>query len=172
MTIRPVASLDELTAAIQLICAQVTDMISPGQQPYRDVPRYFPEYQALMLIAEVGDQMVGAVVGYGPEMRTASQFSALAKGLGVHPDHRGEGIGRLLMAEFERRAAAMGATEIYLGAVPSARGFYSRIGYSGRSRMRKALTGNGIARYGSAEQRAERLKEMRARRQGSRLHDR
>jgi GNAT superfamily N-acetyltransferase len=164
MAVRPVSSRDELTLAIQLIYEQVADMISPDAQPYRDVPNYFPAYQNLMLVAEVHGEIGGAVVGYGPQDGPGGQFSVLVKGLGVAGDHRGQGVGRLLMEELEQRAAAMGAVEIHLGAVPSARGFYARLGYSGKSRMHKALTGNGIAQYGSAAQRKQRLEQLRSRR--------
>lgn len=165
MNIRPVESPDELAAAVQLIYDQVAGMISSNQQPYKDVPRYFPAYRDLMLVAESDGELVGAIIGYGPAERSEEQFSVLVKGLGVREDHRGSGLGRSLLAELERRAAAMGAVETNLGAVPSARGFYARLGYSGKSRMRKSLTGNGISRYGSADQRKERLAKMRARQQ-------
>lgn len=164
ITIRPVASSEELASALQLIYEQVADLISPGQRPYQNVPDYFPVYQELMLVAEFDGEIVGAVVGYGPAPGPNGQFSVLVKGLGVSAQHRGGGVGRLLMEDLEVRAAAMGAVEIHLGAVPSARAFYARIGYSGKSRMRKALTGNGVARYGSADERKQRLAQMRARR--------
>jgi GNAT superfamily N-acetyltransferase len=162
--IRPVSSMDELTKAVEVIYEQVADMISPNGRPYRDVPNYFPTYRELMLVAEVDGEVVGAVVGYGPLEGPGAEFSVLVKGLGVREDQRGRGLGRLLLEDLERRAAAMGAVEVHLGAVPSARGFYAQVGYSGRSRMRKQLTGNGLARYGSAEERMQRLELMRARR--------
>lgn len=63
-----------------------------------------------------------------------------------------------------------GAVEVYLGAVPSARGFYARLGYNGRSRMHKALTGAGVTRYGSVDERRRRLQLMRARRMDRLAH--
>jgi GNAT superfamily N-acetyltransferase len=162
--IRPVSSIEELTTAVEVIYAQVADMISRDGRHYRDVPQYFPAYQELMLVAEVDREIVGAILGYGPAEGPSGQFSVLVKGLGVSEHQRGRGLGRLLLGELETRAAAMGAVEVHLGAVPSARSFYARLGYSGKSRMRKALTGGGVARYGPAQERRQRLEEMRARR--------
>jgi N-acetylglutamate synthase-like GNAT family acetyltransferase len=116
-------------------------------------------------VAELDGEIVGAVVGYGPREGPQDQFSVLVKGLGVKEDYRGRGVGRLLLQQFEQRAAAIGAVEVHLGAVPAARGFYARLGYNGKSRMHKALTGSVAARYGSAEERRQRLAEMRARRE-------
>ncbi|HVX47447.1 MAG TPA: GNAT family N-acetyltransferase [Mycobacteriales bacterium] len=162
--IRPVSSIDELTTAVEVIYAQVADMISQNSPHYRDVPKYFPTYQELMLVAELDGEIVGAILGYGPEEGPVGQFSVLVKGLGVSEQQRGRGLGRLLLEELETRAAAMGAVEVHLGAVPSARAFYTRLGYSGKSRMHKALTGNGVARYGTGQERQLRLEELRARR--------
>jgi GNAT superfamily N-acetyltransferase len=153
-----------LAKAVEVIYEQVAESISPDGRHYRDVPNYFPTYQELMLVAEVDGEVVGAVVGYGPPDGPGAEFSVLVKGLGVREDQRGRGLGRLLLEDLEQRAAAMGAVEVHLGAVPSAKGFYVQVGYSGKSRMHKQLTGNGVARYGSAEERCRRLELMRARR--------
>jgi ribosomal protein S18 acetylase RimI-like enzyme len=94
----------------------------------------------------------------------------LVKGLGVSETHRGAGVGRQLLSQLEENAAAIGAVEVHLGTVSAARGFYTRLGYTGRSRMHKPLSGMGIARYGAAEERRQRLQSMRGRRTNRLTH--
>lgn len=163
-TIRAVTSVDEVAVAIETIDEAVRDLVMPDERRYRGIVESYPLYRELMLVAEAEAQIVGAVIGVGPPEGPGSQFSVLVRGLGVSRSHRALGLGRQLIEELERRAAAMGAVEVHLGAVPSARGFYSRLGYSGKSRMHKALTGAGTSRYGSGADRARRLEEMRQRR--------
>lgn len=107
-TIRPVASLEELAAAIEIIDQQVADMVTPDERRYRDLPSSYPQYRDLMLLAEVGDQLVGAVLGIGPPDGPGGEFSVLVKGLGVCENHRGTGLGRQLLERLEVNAAAMG----------------------------------------------------------------
>ena len=139
-------------------------MVTPDERRFRDLPSSYPLYRDLMLLAEADGQIIGAVIGVGPPDGPSGQFSVLVKGLGVSENHRGGGVGRKLLGQLEMNAAAMGAVEVHLGAVPSARGFYARLGYSGRSRMHKPLTGAGMARYGAVDERRRQLQLMRDRR--------
>lgn len=164
MVIRAVTSPGEVAVAIETIDEAVRDLVMPDDRRYRGIAENYPLYRELMLVAEIGDRVVGAVIGVGSPEGPGSQFSVLVRGLGVTGSYRGLGLGRQLIEELERRAAAMGAVEVHLGAVPSARGFYARLGYSGKSRMHKALTGAGTSRYGSGAERARRLEQMRQRR--------
>jgi hypothetical protein len=79
-------------------------------------------------------------------------------------------VGRQLLSQLEENAAAIGAVEVHLGTVSATRGFYARLGYTGRSRMHKPLSGMGIARYGAAEERRQRLQSMRERRTNRLTH--
>ena len=162
--IRPIASLEELEVALEIISAQSADAVRPDERRFRDALQRFPRYRDVMLVAVAEGRIVGGVIGYGPADGPVTGFSLLVKALGVAAAHRGTGLGRRLMAEVEAAAAAMGAVEVHLGAVPSARGFYARLGYDGRSRMRKSLTGTGALRYGAAEERTRRVAELRRRR--------
>src|SRR5882762_1388958 len=132
-TIRPVSSHDELATAVAIIGLQVAEIVTPDDRRFRDIPLSYPLYRKLMLVAEVDGQIVGAVIGIGPSDLPGGEFSVLVKGLGISEHHRSAGLGRQLLDELEVNAAAMGAVEIALGAVPSARGFYRHLGYSGRS---------------------------------------
>jgi GNAT superfamily N-acetyltransferase len=57
----------------------------------------------------------------------------------VTPAHRGKGLGRRLLAQVQAAARRLGTSEISLGASGQERGFYLRMGYAGRTRLRKQL---------------------------------
>ena len=59
--------------------------------------------------------------------------------IGVTPAHRGKGLGRRLLEEVEASARRPEASEISLGASGPEQGFYLRVGYSGRARLRRQL---------------------------------
>jgi [ribosomal protein S18]-alanine N-acetyltransferase len=97
---------------------------------FTDVPRPWTaaEFAALLtqpstlLAARDGGLVLGRVAGPEAELLT----------LAVHPDVRRRGLGRALVAEFERAAAARGAEEVLLEVAvtnAAARGLYARAGY-------------------------------------------
>lgn len=77
-------------------------------------------------------------------------------GLFVEPDRMGGGLGRLLIEDAARSAAAQGAVAIAVIANPNALGFYERVGFRAGeqiatrfgpgTRMRLALSGAGATR--------------------------
>lgn len=80
----------------------------------------------LFLVAEAGQDLVGAVMG-GYDGRRGLVYH-----LAVVPLRRGEGIGRALMAEIERRLIAQGCVKSYLLATPENRAalaFYQKLGW-------------------------------------------
>ncbi len=73
-----------------------------------------------------------AYLCYGPIPCTVSSYNLYW--IAVHPDHQGEGIGKALMREAERRIREAGGTRIYIDTSYKAqyedtRAFYLSLGY-------------------------------------------
>lgn len=74
----------------------------------------------------------GPVVGYGILRGWAEGFSVPSLGIAVHPDHRGRGIARRLMAHLHAVAARRGAERVRLKVYrhnTQALGLYESLGY-------------------------------------------
>ncbi len=81
----------------------------------------------LFLVAEEGDEIVGAVMG------TYDGRRGYFYRLGVLPSRQGRGIGSALVEEVERRLAAMGCKKINVLVVEDnerAKALYRKLGYS------------------------------------------
>ena len=81
----------------------------------------------LFLVAEEDGVVAGTVIGAWDGRR------AWIYHLAVLPDRQGGGIGRMLMAELERRLRAVGATRLNLLVEPGNAGvtdFYRKLGYA------------------------------------------
>ncbi|TNF33253.1 MAG: GNAT family N-acetyltransferase [Deltaproteobacteria bacterium] len=84
------------------------------------------EARCLHLVAEDGEgQVVGCVI-FRVDPGETGQLMQMA----VDPSLQGQGVGRALVAEVERRVAADGVREITLHARQVALGFYERLGYA------------------------------------------
>jgi GNAT superfamily N-acetyltransferase len=93
---------------------------------------YGAESEYFFLFAEERGRLAGYTC-YGPISCTASSFDLFW--IAVRPDLQGRGLGRLLLEESERLAAAAGATRIYAETstrplYDSTRAFYERCGYA------------------------------------------
>jgi ribosomal protein S18 acetylase RimI-like enzyme/purine-nucleoside phosphorylase len=87
---------------------------------------------AVVLVAEEDGRLVGSVIG------SFDGWRGNVYRLAVHPAHRRRGIARRLVAEVERRLAALGAkrmTALVLQDHPWAVGFWQAVGYKGDPRM-------------------------------------
>lgn len=93
----------------------------------------------------------GGAVAAGLVLMPSDGFMLLAN-VAVHPDRRGAGLGRQLLALAESEAAARGYAELRLtthAAMPETIGLYLRNGWrelgreGNKVRMRKALSGSG-----------------------------
>ncbi len=62
-------------------------------------------------------------------LRVTEDGRAKAQRVAVSKEHRGRGVGALLMRALEDRARSMGLREVILGAQLSARSFYLGLGY-------------------------------------------
>jgi GNAT superfamily N-acetyltransferase len=80
--------------------------------------------------------------------------------LGLTPAHRGKGLGRHLLQQVQAAAIRLGASEISLGASGPERGFYLRMGYTGRARLRKQPRPSSAV-HPRAEERRRHLEELR-----------
>jgi ribosomal protein S18 acetylase RimI-like enzyme len=99
----------------------------PGYRTFRPDPALFVPPAGVFLVAEVD----GAAIGCGG-IRMLALDRAEVKHLWVRPAARGTGLGRALLTELERHAAALGATEIVLDTnerLEAAQSLYRSSGY-------------------------------------------
>jgi ribosomal protein S18 acetylase RimI-like enzyme len=98
----------------------------PWNNPRRDIDRKLARDPANLLVLEEDGELAGSVmVGYDGHRGWVNY-------LAVTPGRQGSGRGRLLMAEAERRLAALGCPKVNLQVRASNRAaveFYRRIGY-------------------------------------------
>lgn len=134
--IRCVTSLDELAAVYDLIGAQLTPTTTSNDRKYDDLARRFALDRQLMLVAERAGFLLGGALAFRQD---ADLKSVTLRIVGIDPGHRGRGLGRRLVHAVEQAAAVLGAESIYLAAGPGERDFYRKLGYSGKSRMYKAV---------------------------------
>jgi ribosomal protein S18 acetylase RimI-like enzyme len=89
--------------------------------------------RAIVLVAERGRRVVGMVTAQLVISTAEGAPSAWVEDMIVDAAERGRGLGRALLAELERRAAALGATRLQLLADREngpALGFYARLGWA------------------------------------------
>jgi ribosomal protein S18 acetylase RimI-like enzyme len=102
-------------------------LIRPWNDPYLDIERKKAVQRELFLVAVEGDRLLGAgMAGYDGHRGWVNY-------LAVRPDARQLGIGRALMAEFERRLLALGCPKVNLqvrAGNDAVLAFYARLGYT------------------------------------------
>jgi len=94
--------------------------------PRKDIERKLQVQPELFLVAIDGDAVVGSVMAGYDGHRGWLYY------LASDPARRGEGIGRLLVTEAERRLEELGCPKVQLMVRPdniAARGFYDALGY-------------------------------------------
>ena len=147
LTIRP-ARLNEKPAleALQLAASLMweSDRAAILANPDACV---IPEIQFLQGCVFVAER-AGVMQGFGVMLRRADGEAEL-DGLFTHPDHWGQGVGRALVAEAERRSRLWRAPYLNVVGNPNAEGFYTACGFEGFGveatqfgtglRLRKAL---------------------------------
>jgi len=113
----------EALVALWSIC----ELTRPWNNPHRDIDRKLARDGDNLLVLEEDNQLIGSVmVGYEGHRGWVNY-------LAVHPDHRRQGLGRLLMDEAERRLRDLGCAKVNLQVRASnetAREFYRQIGYT------------------------------------------
>jgi GNAT superfamily N-acetyltransferase len=140
--------------------AQLPQPLTRHDRRLAELARRFPADRPLMLLAEDQGHIVGGALAFRTDPASPAGGVTL-RIIGLAPAHRGKGLGRRLLKEVEAAAIRLGASEISLGASGTERGFYLRMGYAGRARLRKQLPLSSAAH---PEWRRD-LEELRQRRQ-------
>jgi amino-acid N-acetyltransferase len=101
----------------------IRDLLERSGLPTSDLSTARAEF----VIADGAGQMagVGALERFGR--------AALLRSVAVEPQRRGSGVGRMIIAELERRARAAGIGELILLTL-TAQDFFARLGYSAKPR--------------------------------------
>ena len=84
------------------------DLLRPWNDPEMDIERKLNHDPDLFLVAEVGGEVVGSVMGGYDGHRGSAYY------LGVHPDYRGRGIANALVNRLEKKLIARGCPKINL----------------------------------------------------------
>ncbi|MGQ8706794.1 GNAT family acetyltransferase [Serratia sp. TSA_198.1] len=84
------------------------DLLRPWNDPEMDIERKLNHDPDLFLVAEVGGEVVGSVMGGYDGHRGSAYY------LGVHPDYRGRGIANALISRLEKKLVARGCPKIQL----------------------------------------------------------
>ncbi|CAI1674340.1 Acetyltransferase YpeA [Serratia fonticola] len=84
------------------------DLLRPWNDPEMDIERKLNHDPDLFLVAEVGGEVVGSVMGGYDGHRGSAYY------LGVHPDYRGRGIANALINRLEKKLVARGCPKIQL----------------------------------------------------------
>ncbi|SMB43530.1 putative acyltransferase with acyl-CoA N-acyltransferase domain [Serratia proteamaculans] len=84
------------------------DLLRPWNDPEMDIERKLNHDPDLFLVAEVGGEVVGSVLGGYDGHRGSAYY------LGVHPDYRGRGIANALISRLEKKLIARGCPKIQL----------------------------------------------------------
>jgi GNAT superfamily N-acetyltransferase len=135
ITIRPVASIDELVRTERVIARQFAPRRSSPADGLAALQCRFREDRNLMLVAKQGNRIVGGALAF------RKGDSVKVNVIAIEPEARGIGVGRQLMETIEREAIRLRARTIHLGGANTEnRGFYWRLGFQGRrSLMQKGL---------------------------------
>ncbi|WP_295828857.1 GNAT family acetyltransferase [uncultured Microbacterium sp.] len=117
-------TLDDEDAVVALW--EQAGLTRPWNDPRVDIRRKLTVQPELFLVAFDADRVVGSVMAGYDGHRGWLYYLATAA------SHRGQGIGRALVAEAERLLEAMGCPKVQLMVRPDntgARGFYDELGY-------------------------------------------
>ena len=123
LTIRPYSETD-LNSIVSLW--EICELSRPWNDPIKDIERKLTVQRELFLILEKNGEILGSVMGGYDGHRGSVNY------LGIHPDHKNEGLGKLLMNRIEEELIKMGCPKINLMVRNSnldVHEFYRVIGY-------------------------------------------
>lgn len=133
----PVANLT-LRTATEADDPIIRDLLERNGLPTSDLSAARPEF----VVAASG----GQTIGIGALERFGG--AALLRSVAVETQWRGMGVGRVIIAELERRARAAGITEIILLTL-TARDFFRGMGYVAKDRAQVPAPVHGSAEFRS-----------------------
>lgn len=84
------------------------DLLRPWNDPEMDIERKLQHDADLFLVAEVGGEIVGSLMGGYDGHRGSAYY------LGVHPEFRGRGIANALLSRLEKKLIARGCPKIHI----------------------------------------------------------
>ncbi len=84
------------------------DLLRPWNDPEMDIERKLQHDADLFLVAEVGGEVVGSLMGGYDGHRGSAYY------LGVHPEFRGRGIANALLSRLEKKLIARGCPKIQI----------------------------------------------------------
>ncbi|HEY3591894.1 MAG TPA: GNAT family acetyltransferase [Buttiauxella sp.] len=84
------------------------DLLRPWNDPEMDIERKLNHDADLFLVAEVGGEVVGSLMGGYDGHRGSAYY------LGVHPEFRGRGIANALLSRLEKKLIARGCPKIQI----------------------------------------------------------
>ncbi|AFJ46200.1 GNAT family acetyltransferase [Shimwellia blattae] len=102
------------------------ELLRPWNDPEMDIERKMQCGADLFLVAEVGGEVIGTVMGGYDGHRGAAYY------LGVHPDYRGRGIANALLNRLEKKLIARGCPKLNIMVREEndlVIGLYEKIGY-------------------------------------------
>ncbi len=102
------------------------DLLRPWNDPETDIERKQNNDPELFLVAEVGGEVVGTIMGGYDGHRGSAYY------LGVHPDYRGRGIANALISRLEKKLIARGCPKLQLlvrDDNDAVIGMYEKLGY-------------------------------------------
>lgn len=102
------------------------DLLRPWNDPELDIERKLNHDVSLFLVADVGGEIVGTVMGGYDGHRGSAYY------LGVHPEFRGRGIANALLSRLEKKLIARGCPKITIQVREDndiVIGLYERLGY-------------------------------------------
>ena len=123
ITIRPYSETD-LNSIVSLW--EICELSRPWNDPVKDIERKLTVQRELFLLLEKDGEILGSVMGGYDGHRGSVNY------LGIHPDHKNEGLGKLLMNRIEEKLIKIGCPKINLMVRNSnldVQEFYRVIGY-------------------------------------------
>ncbi|RWR00843.1 acetyltransferase [[Pantoea] beijingensis] len=102
------------------------DLLRPWNDPEMDIERKLTHDPDLFLVAVVGGEIVGTLMGGYDGHRGSAYY------LGVHPDYRGRGFANALINRLEKKLIARGCPKINLlvrEENDAVLGFYEKLDY-------------------------------------------
>jgi GNAT superfamily N-acetyltransferase len=121
--VRPAATPAEVRMAYGLAQAEFPAQTAQGPRSADFYAERHPSESDMQIVAVAEGRIVGCALA------STHGRSATVGEVVVVPDRRGQGIGRRLLAELERRGRIRGLESLVLGSVDESVNFYVRAGY-------------------------------------------